>query len=46
MECGDKEKFIMEKVIFIIEKLGGNVYIGDVEKVVDVLFVLLYFKKN
>lgn len=43
MERGDKEKFITEKVIFIIEKLGGNVYIGDVEKVVDVLFVVIIF---
>lgn len=43
MECGDKEKFIIEKVIFIIEKLGGNVYIGDVEKIVDVFFVVIIF---
>ena len=39
MECGDKE-LTTEKVTSIIEKLGGNVYTGEVETVADVSYVI------
>lgn len=41
MERDDKEKLTTEKVTSIIEKPGGNVYTGDVEKAADASFVVV-----
>lgn len=40
VERDDKEKLTTEKVTSIIEKPGGNVYTGDVEKAADASFVV------
>lgn len=41
VERDDKEKLTTEKVTSIIEKPGGNVYTGDVEKAADASFVVV-----
>ena len=46
VERGDKEKLTAEKVTSIIEKLGGNVYTGDVEKAADASFVVITSQKE
>ena len=46
VERGDKEKLTTEKVTSIIEKLGGNVYTGDVEKAADASFVVITSQKE
>ena len=46
MERGDKKKLTTEKVTSIIEKLGGNVYTGDVEKAANASFVVITSQKE
>ena len=45
MECGDKD-LTTEKVTSIIEKIGGNVYTGDVETAADVSFNVITSQKE
>ena len=44
--CVDKGKLTTKKVTSIIEKLGGNVYTGDVHKIKDATFVVITSQKE
>ena len=45
-ERGDKEKVNMDKLTEIIKNLGGTVFTGDVEKVVDASFIIVTSQKE